>query len=283
MQKNKHTGTIGIIITIIILTVLVIITNLDISKFSFIEGITQKLVMPVQNGLTYLKNKISKNNSFFENIDELKKENSELKKQLEELNKTASELGIIKAENKTLREYANLTDKYTKYEGIPAYIINRDLSNLNSTIVINVGTKDGVTANMPVVSENGVVGHTISVTETTAKVQPIIDSSSSISAVMNISRDNLIVKGELGKSNELKATYISTDADLVLQDDVETSGLGGIYPKGLKIGKLTQIVQTKNPTEKYAIIEPAVDFTKLETVLVIIKWKDWYQWKIIFM
>ena len=52
MQKNKHTGTIGIIITIIILTVLVIITNLDISKFSFIEGITQKLVMPVQNGLT---------------------------------------------------------------------------------------------------------------------------------------------------------------------------------------------------------------------------------------
>ena len=264
MQKNKHTGTIGIIITIIILTVLVIITNLDISKFSFIEGITQKLVMPVQNGLTYLKNKISKNNSFFENIDELKK-------QLEELNKTASELGIIKAENKTLREYANLTDKYTKYEGIPAYIINRDLSNLNSTIVINVGTKDGVTANMPVVSENGVVGHTISVTETTAKVQPIIDSSSSISAVMNISRDNLIVKGELGKSNELKATYISTDADLVLQDDVETSGLGGIYPKGLKIGKLTQIVQTKNPTEKYAIIEPAVDFTKLETVLVIIK------------
>ena len=70
MQKNKHTGTIGIIITIIILTVLVIITNLDISKFSFIEGITQKLVMPVQNGLTYLKNKISKNNSFFENIDE---------------------------------------------------------------------------------------------------------------------------------------------------------------------------------------------------------------------
>lgn len=271
MQKNKHTGTIGIIITIIILTVLVIITNLDISKFSFIEGITQKLVMPVQNGLTYLKNKISKNNSFFENIDELKKENSELKKQLEELNKTASELGIIKAENKTLREYANLTDKYTKYEGIPAYIINRDLSNLNSTIVINVGTKDGVTANMPVVSENGVVGHTISVTETTAKVQPIIDSSSSISAVMNISRDNIIVKGELGKSNELKATYISTDADLVLQDDVETSGLGGIYPKGLKIGKLTQIVQTKNPTEKYAIIEPAVDFTKLETVLVIIK------------
>ena len=89
---------------------------------------------------------------------------------------------------------------------------------------------------MPVVSEKGVVGHVISSTETTSKVQPIIDSSSSVSAIMNISRDNIIVKGNLGNSNLLKATYISADADLVLNDDVETSGLGGIYPKGLKIG-----------------------------------------------
>ena len=88
---------------------------------------------------------------------------------------------------------------------------------------------------------------------------------------MSISRDNLIVKGELGKSNELKATYISADADLVLNDDVETSGIGGIYPKGLKIGKLIEIVEAENVTEKYAIIKPAVDFSKIETVLVIIK------------
>ena len=73
---------------------------------------------------------------------------------------------------------------------------------------------------MPVVSSNGVVGHVISVTNTTAKVQPIVDPASSISGIMSISRDNIIVKGELG-SNELRGTYISTDADLVLNDDVE--------------------------------------------------------------
>ena len=123
---------------------------------------------------------------------------------------------------------------------------------------------------MAVVSSKGVVGHIISSTETTSKVQPIIDPSSSISAIMNISRDNIIVKGELG-SYKLKATYISADADLVLNDDVETSGLGGIYPKGLKVGKLVEIKEASNITEKSAIIEPAVDFSKLETVLVIIK------------
>lgn len=271
MNKNKRSGIIGIIITIIILTALVVITNVDVSKFSYLEGIAQKLVMPIQNGLTYLKNKIAGNNTFFEDINNLKSENEELKKQNEELSKSLSEIGIIKAENKTLREYANLSDQYTKYVTVPAYIIDRDLSNLSSTMVINVGSREGVGANMPVVSAEGVVGHVISVTETTAKVQPITDSSSSISAIMSISRDNLIVKGELGNNNRLKATYMSADADLVLNDDVETSGLGGIYPKGLKIGKLTEIVEAQNITEKYAIIEPAVDFSKLETVLVIIK------------
>lgn len=126
---------------------------------------------------------------------------------------------------------------------------------------------------MPVVSESGVVGHVISVTENTAKVQPIIDSASSVSAIMSISRDNIIVKGNLESNNLLRAEYISTDADLVLNDDVETSGLGGIYPKGLKIGKLIEIHEAQNVTEKYATIEAAVDFSKLETVLVIIEGK----------
>jgi len=201
----------------------------------------------------------------------LKNENKELKKQNEELNRKLGELGIIKAENETLREYANLADKYTEYKTVPAYIIDRDLSNFSSTMIINVGTKDGVQKNMPVVSKEGVVGYIISATNTTAKVQPIIDSASSTSALMSISRDNIIVKGNLGEGNKLKGTFISADADLVLNDDVETSGLGGIYPKGLKIGKLTEIIETTNITEKYAIIEPAVDFSKLETVLVIIK------------
>lgn len=271
MQKNKKTGKLGIIITIALLTILVIITNVDTAKFSYIEGLANKLVMPVQNGLTYLKNKINGNSTFFEDINNLKEENEKLKEQINELNNNLSELGVIKAENKTLREYANLADEYTEYSTVPAYIIDRDLSNLSSTIIINAGTRDGVQKNMPVVAAEGVVGYVISSTETTAKVQPITDPSSSTSAIMSISRDNIITKGELGEENTLRATYISSDADLILNDDVETSGLGGIYPKGLKIGKLIEIKEAPNITERYAIIKPAVDFSKLETVLVIIK------------
>ena len=65
--------------------------------------------------------------------------------------------------------------------------------------------------------------------------------------------------------------YIPTDADLVLGDTIETSGIGGIYPKGLIIGKIKEIIDSKNITDRTAIVETAVDFSKLETVLVITK------------
>jgi len=63
--------------------------------------------------------------------------------------------------------------------------------------------------------------------------------------------------------------YIPTDADIILDDLIETSGIGGIYPKGILIGKISQIIEAKNITDRYAIVETAVDFSKLETVLVI--------------
>ena len=65
--------------------------------------------------------------------------------------------------------------------------------------------------------------------------------------------------------------YIPTDADLVLEDSIETSGIGGIYPKGILIGKIKEIIETKNITDRYAIVETAVEVSKLETVLVITK------------
>lgn len=65
--------------------------------------------------------------------------------------------------------------------------------------------------------------------------------------------------------------YIPTDADLVLEDTIETSGLGGIYPKGIQIGKIKEIIESKNITDRYAIVETSVDFSRLETVLVITK------------
>lgn len=270
MYKNKHNnGLIGIIITIIILIILVIISNLKLEKWSYIGNAVSSLVMPVQNGLTYLKNKLAGNDTFFSNINELKSENEKLKEKNIELEKQARELEIVKAENATLKEYVNLKDKYSEYETLPAHVIQRDLTNYNKVIVINAGKRDGVDVDMTVISEKGLVGHVISVTDTTAKVQTIIDTSSAVSSTITTTRDGIIARGTLDSDKILKAYYIPTDATLIEGDNVETSGIGGIYPKGIHIGKVKEVVNTKNITDRYANIETAVDFSKLETVLII--------------
>lgn len=269
MYKKKKTGIIGIIITIIILIFLVVITNTDIAKMSYVENIVSTLVMPIQNGLTYLKGKLTGNDSFFQDINNLREENENLKKKNSELEQSLREYEIVKSENDTLKEYMNLKDKYKDYTTMPAYVINKDISNYSNTVVINVGEKDGIKENMTVIADEGLVGHVISVTDHTAKVQTIIDTATAVTSTISTTKDTIIVQGTLENSGELKATYIPTDATVLQGDNVETSGLGGIYPKGIHIGTIKEVYNTKNPTDRYATVETAVDFSKLATVLVI--------------
>lgn len=268
MQRNKKAGMVGIIITIVILILIVIFSNGE-SDNTFFENVASNLVMPIQNGLTYLKNKIGGNSTFFIDINNLKEENKKLKEKNSELEQSLRELENIKTQNETLKEYVNLTEKYGEYKTIPGYVINKDISNYSKTIIINLGQKDGVKENMTVIGDKGLVGHVISVTDNTAKVQTIIDTASSVSCSMSTTKDSIVCKGTLEDKSALKAMYIPTEANIIQGDSIETSGLGGIYPKGIHIGTVKKVTNTQNMTDRYAIVETAVNFDKLDTVLVI--------------
>ena len=269
MYRKERTGVLGIIITIILLILLVILSNVDVEKFSYVESAATKLIMPIQNGLVYLKNKLEGNNSFFTDISKLEEENKKLKEENSNLEKSLRELEVIKAENTTMKEYMNLSEKYSNFNTIPAYIINKDTSNFSNTIVINVGEKDGVKKDMTVIADKGLVGHIIAVDYNSSKVELIIDPASSVSSTISTTKDAIICKGTLDSNTTLNATYIPTEATLVQGDSVETSGMGGIYPKGIYIGTIQEIVNTKNITDRYAIIKTAVDFATVQSVLVI--------------
>ena len=269
MNKKKKTGTIGIIVTVIILIVIVILTNIKIENWSYIGNVFGKVIMPFQNGIVYFNNKLKKNDSFFVNLEELKEENEDLKNKNTELEKSLRELEIIKSENVTLKEYVGLKDKYSEYNTKPAYVIQKDFNNFSKLIEINLGKNDGIDVNMTVISEKGLVGHVIAVTDSTSKVQTILDTSNAVSGSIKSTREAILIKGSL-ESTGLKATQIPTDASVIEGDLIETSGIGGIYTKGIYIGKIKKVENTKNITDRYAYVEPAVDFSKLETVLVII-------------
>ncbi len=269
MNKNKKSTVVGIVITSLILIFLVVVSNTRIEKMSQNGNPLTNFVNSIQSGLVYLKNKISGNSTFFVNLEAMKEENEKLKTENSELEQSLRELEILKAENATLREYVNLTDKYTEYTTHPAYVIQSDIGNYSKIVTINAGKKNGIGVNMTVISDKGLVGYVISVAEDTAKVQTIVDTSSSVASTISTTGDSIIAKGIIDSNNEMKATFIPTEANVLEGDNVETSGIGGIYPKGIHIGTVKQVVNTKNITNRYAIIETAVDFSKLETVLVI--------------
>ena len=269
MYKTKKRGIIGVVITIVIIVLLVIFTNSNVNQLTYLQDICNVFVMPIQNGFTYLKNKISGNDAFFADMDTLKAENEELKQKNSELEQSLRELEIIKAENETLKEYVNLKDKYADYNAIPADVINRDISNYSSTIVINVSYEDGIKTDMTVIADRGLVGHIISVTNHTAKVQTIVDTASAVTAKMSTTDDSIVVQGTLESKSTLRATFIPTDAVVLEGDSIETSGIGGIYPKGIHIGTIREVINTSNITDRYALVDTAVDFNKLNTVLVI--------------
>ncbi len=268
-MKNKKNSLVGIFITIVILISLVIISNHKTEKFGRFGNNINKIVVLFKNGCTYFKNKIEGDQAFFVDVEKVKIDNYELEKKNNYLQSKLNEIEIIKAENSTLKQYLGLTDKYPKYKTVPGYVIQRDISNYGRTIVINVGKKDGIETGMTVVADNGLVGHVISVSDSTSKVQSIIDTATTVSSTITNTRDSVIVRGSLDSEKTLKATYLPTDTEISEGDILETSGLGGIYPKGIYIGKITKIVNTKNVINRYAIVEAGVNLYDLETVLVI--------------
>ena len=226
MYKNKRSGAIGTVIAVIVLILLVILTNLNRDNLSYAESFATSIIMPVQNAFTMLGHKVKGDTEFFTNLDTLKKENEELKSKNQELETQVRELEVLKAENSKLQEYANLSEKYQEYETIPAYVIDRDVSNYSSNIVINAGSKQGIEKNMTVIADKGLVGHVISVTDNTAKVQVIVDSASSVSAMISTSSESIICRGSVENNKCLNASYIDTSSELLVGDSVVTSGIG---------------------------------------------------------
>lgn len=269
MNRNKQTEILGGILTAIILILLIFLSNVDVNKLSYLESAASSIVNPIQRVFTDLKNKIRGNSAYFSNMDSIIEENEALKVRNSELETSLRELERIKAENTTLQEYMNLTEKYEAYKTIPAYVINKDVSNFSSTLVLNVGSQDGIREKMTVIADKGLVGHVISVAEKTCKVQVIIDSASTVSCTITTTDQSIICKGTLENNQILRASYIPTGAELIQGDSVYTSGVGGIYQKGIIIGTVKEIITTSNITDRYAIVEPAVDFSKVDTVLII--------------
>ena len=271
-MKNSFLKRFLISISIIIVFLCIGLTNGKNRNVSAVEGFLSGIVTIPQNGFKYLENWFSGNEIFFSDIELLRNENSELKKENEVLKNKMIDYEILASENKTLKEQARIRESYLDYEVVIADVISDSASNWDEVYVINKGSNDGIKPNMTVITTDGLVGYVETVSKNTSKIVSILDAGNSVSARSTRTRDSVIVKGNISLKDEgkVKITSIPIGVQFIEGDKFETSGMGGIYPKGIAIGEIESYENKTNPLENEAILRTFVDFNKLETVAIII-------------
>lgn len=152
---------------------------------------------------------------------------------------------------------------------LPARVVGLDPSGWFKTVVIDKGAIDGVAKGMAVVASEGIVGRILGASDRYAKVLLIIDRSSALDALVQRIRSRGIIEGETSESCRFK--YIVRKADIQIEDTVISSGLDGLFPKGLRVGSISEISKPSSGLFQEVKVRPFVDFTRLEEVLVILE------------
>jgi rod shape-determining protein MreC len=186
------------------------------------------------------------------------------------------EAAILKRRISQLEEQALETQRLQRMlalrENIPstymaARIVGKDVTNWFKTILVDQGSLAGVRRNLPVISPDGLVGRVIEVTPTSAKVQLVTDPMSAAGGLIQRTRVTGIVSGSLGAG--LRVRYLPLMADVVAGDEVVTSGMGGLFPKGIPLGRITAVERRSGALFQEAVLQPAVDLSRLEEVLIL--------------
>ena len=230
------------------------------------------IISPFQRGFSWVGNQLAFIKNTFVEIRNLHSQNKQLREEVELLraqNLTASEFA---SENQRLRALLGYKQVATQFDLVAASVIGREAETWSSVVVVNRGTLDGVADNMAVVTEMGLVGHIVEAGLNSSKVQLILDPRSSVGTLIQRPESRVagIVEGYINNPHEPRMVNIPKNSDVQVNDMVVTSGFGGVYPKGIVVGKIKEIHNEESGLLKYGVMETSVNFEKLEDVAIIV-------------
>lgn len=204
----------------------------------FVSGLGGAIATPISEFFTGIGNSI---HDFLEpmlNARSLQSENEELRQQLDALTERQLDYDELKNQNELYHEFFEISDSNTDYSLEPATVIARTADDRYCSFVINVGSTQGITAGMPVITDNGLVGVVSQVSGSYSKVSSLLDPTVSIGILDSATRDTGILSGDaaLADSGISRMNYISKNSTIASGDVLITSGYGGMIPQGLIVG-----------------------------------------------
>ena len=237
-----------------------------------LKWIANYTVIPMQKGISYVGRYMSDLSDNFATLEDMKKENKELQSKVDELTIDNTRLRQEQYELERLRELYKLDENYSDYDKIGAHGIANNGSNWFSDFTIDKGSNDGVKVDSNVLAGSGLVGIVTEVGPDYARVRSIIDDSSNVSGMILSTSDTCVVRGDLELAADGRLRFeklANNDNKIEVGEQVVTSHVSNRFLQGLFIGYISEIEVDSNNLTRSGYITPAVDFSKLQEVLVI--------------
>ena len=257
---------------ILFLFILIPVIAIDTStrsprEYRFYDRIIVGLTSPIQATISWSLEKLA---SSFENYIYLwntHKDNLALLEENRKLLNSIANLRETQQENIRLRKILHFEEKFN-IESVVARVIAKDVSTEYRSIRINRGESSGIKKNMAVVTDEGIVGRILRTTQNTSDIVTLLDPLSAVDAIVERSRARGIVEGLTDDACQLK--YALRTDDIQPGDILISSGLGGIFPKGVAAGTVSRVNRKPYGITQEVEVRPSVDFSKLEEVLVVL-------------
>lgn len=249
------------------------VINATKTKSTFMGNVAMVTITPIQNACSWVGRKVTGFFGYFEDIEKLKEENKKLKAEKKKLETQNRKAEGMQRENNELRSLLGLAEAYPSLELTAAEIVSRSVSNWYENFVIDKGSANGLKIGQGVITtDNVLIGRISDLGSTWARVTTITDPGHSVGVRIIRSGDLGVVEGDavLSETGQCRLSFISKNSDIVVGDYIETSGLGGVYPKGIEVGKVIEIKPEVQGISQYAVVETSVDISSVSKVMVIL-------------
>ncbi len=264
----------SVVLLVAVFIVFLLTASASVGKFNFpiAERVVAIVLTPFESALATVSLQLRSSVRFVGDIASVYSENKTLKADNERLLQQTAQLQEVLAENARLKAVLDYKKTIPQFQVVVASVIARDMAAWSSTVMIDRGSSDGIAKDMPVVTSRGLIGNVIQVFPYSSKILLVTDANNAVGALVQRPESRVagIVKGADAPALAPRMVNLARDADVIKGDKIVTSGLGGIYPKGLLIGEVTDVVNEEGGLLKYAVVKPAADFNRLEEVQILL-------------
>ena len=231
---------------------------------------------PIQRLATGISGFFGRGLSYFTDFDALQAENEELKRQIADMQQTVRDAELALEENARLRQQAGQPERVRDLTTISAEVIARNPGDWATTLTLDKGSSHGVVEGDIVTTVDGMVGYVSEVQSNYCEITTVVDVEMQCGALITRTRETAIAEGDydLMADGNLRLSYLTDDASVVIGDTVETSGRGGLFPKGIMIGTVESVLPEDNGISYYAVIKPFVDVDTVSSVSIVTDFTD---------